>query len=69
MKPTKLQNLIASMKPCQRCGKLGTSVRLRRQSTSYVDDEQNFNIMCEPCFEQTEEDWELMWEQYYGGAL
>lgn len=44
--------------PCSNIGKR------RRRNTAYVDDEKNFVIMCDSCFELEQEYWKEMWAQY-----
>jgi hypothetical protein len=49
--------------PCLRKGKR------RRQNTAYVEDERNWVVACDDCFEEIEEYWNKMWREYYGVIL
>ena len=39
--------------------------KLRRQNTKYVNDEMNWVIACDQCFEGIEEYWAERWAEYY----
>lgn len=54
---------------CPRCGVIDGSVQRRRQSTAYVDDQQNFVLACETCYEEVESYWEERWQDYYRDIL
>lgn len=61
-----------SLKPKLICGYQGACMnegKRRRQNTHYVDDELNYVISCDSCFEEIENDWENMWADYYSGCL
>ena len=49
--------------PCEREGKR------RRQNTRYVDDERNWVVMCDECFDENERYWRDMWSDYYAGCM
>lgn len=56
-----MSELLASLK-CRVCGKEATR---SRQSTAYVDDELNYDTLCEECQEIADEYWEYKWKEYY----
>ena len=54
---------------CLKCEQESETVQRRRQSTAYVDEESNWVTVCNDCFEEIEECWKELWEQYYGGRI
>lgn len=42
---------------------------VHRMSTAYVNDEENFRILCPRCQKECDEHWEEMWHEYYSGRL
>lgn len=40
-----------------------------RQNTKYVEEESNWNTLCEECQKETDEYWADMWSDYYSGCL
>lgn len=44
-------------------------VKRRRQSTAYEDDESNYVTVCAVCFEEIEENWAAMWDEYWASRL
>jgi hypothetical protein len=44
------------------CDNPGT---LRRQNTSYADEDSNWNFLCKDCQKQADEHWSDMWADYY----
>ena len=41
----------------------------QRQNTAYVNDEQNWVVMCPECAAANEAYWDDMWRDYYAGRL
>ncbi len=41
----------------------------RRQNTKYRDDYLNWVYMCDPCFETTQKEWDIMWRSYYSDTI
>ena len=41
----------------------------RRQNTKYVEEESNWNTLCEDCQIKVDEYWADMWADYYSGIL
>lgn len=39
----------------------------RRQNTKYIDDEDNFKVLCPDCQQESNEHWEDSWNDYYRG--
>lgn len=54
---------------CHKCEQEDPTTIRRRQNTAYVHEESNWITVCDTCFEDVEEYWKEMWEQYYGGRL
>lgn len=52
---------------CIVCKKKGATKR--RQNTAYVEDEKNWVVMCDSCFEENEAYWQERWEEYYTGCM
>lgn len=51
---------------CPYCGRLFQfTTKRRRQSTAYVEDEKNYIICCQKCFDNIEEHWDEMWRELY----
>jgi hypothetical protein len=59
----------APYEQCMRCELCTSSVHRRRMNTSYVDDENNFTVQCDVCFEDSEQMWADQWAEYYAGCL
>jgi len=53
------------LQKCDKCGFPGGTVRRRRMNTQYHDDESNFCVACEQCFEEIQEEWHEKWQEYY----
>lgn len=52
---------------CGRCKHENPSVWIRRTNTAYVEEKLNWVLECDECFEETEEHWNMMWEEHgYG---
>jgi len=41
----------------------------RRQNTRYVEDERNYVVMCDKCFEYTQLQWAEQWREYHSEVL
>lgn len=41
----------------------------RRQNTAYVNDESNWVVMYDDCFEENCKYWDEMWKEYYSDCL
>ena len=54
---------------CIMCGVDSPDVREVRQRTSYINDKDNFIIVCPKCEEENDEYWRGMWAEYYQGCL
>ena len=54
---------------CPGCGRWFKYPRRRRQSTQYHDEESNYVTCCSDCFEEVEEYWAELWDEYYSGRL
>lgn len=54
---------------CPGCGRWFKYPRRRRQSTQYYDEESNYVTCCSDCFEEVEEHWAELWDEYYLGRL
>jgi hypothetical protein len=39
---------------------------VRRQNTTYNDDEKNWVRMCDTCFQTNQENWSIMWTEFNG---
>lgn len=52
-----------SKEVCHRCGAAGPNVARRHQDTAYVDDESNYDTLCEPCQKQADIDWDTQWRE------
>lgn len=52
---------------CEQCEKEHESVWIRRTNTAYVEEKLNWVLECDECYEQTEEYWEMMWEEHGHG--
>lgn len=50
------------------CG-CGKPAQKRRQNTNYVDDELNWVVACDPCFDEIEAYWAERWADYYAGCF
>ena len=50
---------------CKFCGTQDGTVKERRMSCQYNDDAQNYLTSCLECYEETEEMWNDMFEEYY----
>jgi len=51
---------------CYQCWRLG---KLRRQSTAYPNDADNFVFCCDDCFEERENFLKEQWDDYYASRL
>jgi hypothetical protein len=49
------------------CGKY-KSTRFRMR-TFYVNEEDNYRILCPKCQEEAREYWNEMWQEYYSNVL
>lgn len=49
------------------CGKY--PVQKYRQMTQYVDEEDNYKVLCKDCQTESNEYWSGMWQDYYSGRL
>lgn len=54
---------------CPQCNEPKTTVLKRRQNTAYGDDDANFILCCQGCFEMAVEYWEERWEEYRGSRF
>ena len=52
-------------KECQYCNCKDGTIEKRRMMCRYPDDEQNFMTSCLKCFEESEERWADLFEEYY----
>ena len=50
---------------CIECG--SNKGKKNRQRTAYVNDEENFIILCPKCQKKEDEYWDDMWNEYYSG--
>ena len=39
----------------------------RRQNTKYAEEERNWVVQCDDCFEGAEAHWAVMWAELHGG--
>jgi len=49
--------------PCCRLGKR------RRMNTQYLNEESNWCVACDDCFEAIEAEWAERWDEYYRGCM
>jgi len=54
---------------CPHCNRLRRGVESRRMNTAYVNDESNFTLSCEPCYDKTISYYAEMWDEYWSGRL
>jgi hypothetical protein len=54
---------------CIRCELRTSSVHRRRMNTAYENDDSNFTVQCDYCFEESEKDWADMWHEYHSGCI
>ena len=52
---------------CNRCKKRGA--KRRPQLTQYLDEELNWDCLCESCQEGADEYWQERWDEYYSGLM
>jgi hypothetical protein len=50
-------------------GPCAEPAKLRRQNTSYNDEERNWVKMCDGCFEHNQKHWADMWADLNGSRL
>ena len=50
--------------PCK-----STHATRRRQNTQYANDESNWVVMCDDCYEHNEEYWAVRWSEVYAGLF
>lgn len=53
---------------CPVCGQTG-QIAKRRRNASYVDDEINWMISCEVCFQEDYDQLASQWEDYYSMVM
>jgi len=51
------------------CGKKKNTIKMRRQNTQYTDQNSNYIESCKECFDEKEEYWAGMWNDYYSDRL
>lgn len=49
------------------CG-CGRRAELRRQNTAYAEDNSNWVIACDECFEEIQEYWADRWAEYHSSC-
>lgn len=54
---------------CPKCKKYFKWPKVRRMSSNYLDDEQNYIYVCAKCFYQIEEYWEECWRERYNEVM
>lgn len=54
---------------CGRCRTFSLTVARRHMNTCYHDEESNYATTCLPCFEEIEDDWQAMWDEYWAGRF
>jgi len=54
---------------CGSCQRFTLTIERRRQNTAYTDSEANYITCCKECFTQSEENWQAMWDEYYGSRF
>jgi hypothetical protein len=54
---------------CPFCKNFRENVERRRARTQYTDDEMNFIVSCEECYDKDCEHWEQAWCDYYAGCM
>jgi len=52
---------------CDRCG--CEKATINRQMTYYEEDASNWQTLCPPCQEESDENWNQMWKEYYGSIM
>lgn len=65
-------NILAILFPrwwCGRCRSFSRTVDRRHMHTCYPDPESNYTTTCISCFEEIEEEWDSLWEEYYGSRF
>lgn len=51
-------------KYCPYCGRwFQWTIKLRRQSTEYKNEEDNYIVCCDDCFDEIEKHWEEQWNE------
>jgi len=53
---------------CPICSRTG-QIAKRRRNTSYANDENNWQVSCEGCFEEDYARFQDLWDEYYGSRL
>lgn len=54
---------------CGRCRSFSRTVERRRMNTQYPEPESNYTTTCLSCFEEIEEEWDSLWDEYYAGRF
>ena len=55
---------------CQGHENLCTNNGIRRRcNTKYIDDELNYMVLCDDCFESVQAYWADMWSDYYADCM
>ena len=52
---------------CRGCNCRGA--QRRRMMTSYCNEELNWTVECDRCFDETQAYWADMWSDYYQGCM
>lgn len=50
---------------CVGCKERKPDAHRRRQYTAYVEEEQNWKVLCDDCQEENDEYWHEQWQEYY----
>lgn len=58
-------NCLVRYDRCPRCSKYSCTITLRRMSTCYEIEHDNYVVCCEVCFKEIEEYWQERWDDYY----
>ncbi len=56
-------------KKCDCCEREQETVERRRENTAYIDKEQNYIVCCLDCYDERQEMWKDMWEEYYASVM
>ena len=54
---------------CGMCNRWFVYPKRRRMNTMYENEESNYCNVCEVCFEEIEDYWKELWDEYNSGRL
>ena len=54
---------------CPCCGRVSFTIKNRRMSCRYVEEERNWLYSCNDCYEEEQSHWREMWDDYYSCVL